>query len=166
MPHTPATRRMEGRHIFALVGYVTDGMPHRERARWAQKKVMLMRKMVLIADDNTFVRHALSELFKREFDFDVCGVAENGQEAIELAARLRPDLIVLDLSMPVMNGLDAARVLKGLMPSVPLMMYSAFEDRSSERRARSIGISELVSKSERFSVLVDKARELVHSKAA
>jgi DNA-binding NarL/FixJ family response regulator len=68
--------------------------------------------------------------------------------------------------MPVMNGLDAALVLKRLMPSVPLMMYSAFDDRSSERRARAIGISELVSKSERFSVLVDKARGLVYSKAA
>jgi two-component system chemotaxis response regulator CheY len=125
-----------------------------------------MRKMVLIADDNAFIRHGLCELFKRELDFDVCGVAENGQEAIELAARLRPDLIVLDLSMPVMNGLEAALVLKRLMPSVPLMMYSAFDDRSSERRARAIGISELVSKSERFSVLVDKARGLVYPKAA
>lgn len=125
-----------------------------------------MRKMVLIADDNAFIRHGLCELFKRELDFDICGVAENGQEAIELAARLRPDLIVLDLSMPVMNGLEAALVLKRLMPSVPLMMYSAFEDRSSERRARASGISELVSKSERFSVLVDKARGLVYPKAA
>lgn len=125
-----------------------------------------MPKMVLIVDDNTFIRHALYELFKREEDFDVCGVAENGQEAIEEAARLHPDLIVLDLSMPVMNGLDAARILKRLIPSVPLIMYSACEDRSSERRARSIGISELVSKSERFSVLLDKARGLVYPKAA
>jgi len=129
-------------------------------------KVVLMRKMVLIADDNTFIRHALFELFKRELDFDVCGVAENGQEAIELAARLRPDLIVLDLSMPVMNGLDAALVLKRLMPSVPLMLYSAFDDRAYERRARALRISELVSKSERFSVLVDKARGLVYPNAS
>jgi DNA-binding NarL/FixJ family response regulator len=125
-----------------------------------------MHKMVLIVDDNIFIRHALYELFNREDDFDVCGVAENGQEAIQQAARLRPDLIVLDLAMPVMNGLEAARILKRLMPTVPLIMYSACEDSSSESRARLIGISELVSKSERFSVLVDKARGLVYAKAA
>ena len=125
-----------------------------------------MRKTVLIVDDNTFIRHALHELFGRETDFEVCGVAENGRDAIDEAARLHPDLIVLDLSMPVMNGLDAARVLKRLMPAVPLIMYSAFEDRSSEQRARLIGISELVSKSERFSVLIDKARGLVYPRAA
>jgi CheY-like chemotaxis protein len=56
------------------------------------------------------------ETFKREEDLEVCGEAENGRDAIEKAQRLRPDLIVLDLSMPVMNGLDAARVLKRLMP--------------------------------------------------
>jgi CheY-like chemotaxis protein len=54
---------------------------------------------------------------------------------------------VLDLSMPVMNGLDAARELKRLMPTVPLIMYSAFGDVFGEQQARLIGISELVSKS-------------------
>ncbi len=64
----------------------------------------------------TLIRRALCELFKSEADFDVCGEAENGQEAIEKAQELHPDLIVLDLSMPIMNGIDAARVLKTLMP--------------------------------------------------
>jgi YesN/AraC family two-component response regulator len=53
----------------------------------------------------------------------MCGEAENGREAIEKAQQSHPDLIVLDLSMPVMNGLDAARVLKRLMPTLPLIMY-------------------------------------------
>lgn len=125
-----------------------------------------MRKMVLIVDDNAFIRHALYEIFKREADFEVCGLAENGREAIEEAARLHPDLIVLDLAMPVMNGLDAARILKDRMPSIALIMYSALEDKLFERQARLIGVSELVSKSERVSVLIDKARGLVHPKAA
>ena len=125
-----------------------------------------MRKTILIVDDNTFIRHALYELFKREADFEVCGVAENGREAIQEAERLHPDLIVLDLCMPVMNGLDAARVLKHVMPSVPLIMYSAFEDRFSEQIARFRGISALVSKSEHVSVLIDKARGLLYPKAA
>ena len=74
-----------------------------------------MRKAVLIADDNAFIRTALYEFFQREPDFIVCGVAENGREAIEEARRLHPDLIVLDMAMPVMNGLEAARWLKQIM---------------------------------------------------
>jgi YesN/AraC family two-component response regulator len=57
------------------------------------------------------------ELFTAEADFEVCGEAANGQEAIERAQEFHPDLIILDLSLPVMNGLDAAKVLKTLMPA-------------------------------------------------
>src|ERR1700756_3888787 len=125
-----------------------------------------MRKEVLIVDDNAFIRSALFEFFEREPDFQVCGVAENGREAIKEAGRLHPDLIVLDLAMPVMNGLDAARVLKRLMPTVPLIMYSAFEDKLSEKVARLMGVSKLVSKSDKVSVLIEAARTLVSRKAA
>ena len=83
-----------------------------------------------------------------------------------MAEQMLPDLIVLDLSMPVMNGLDAARVLKRIMPTVPLIMYSAFGDRFVEQQARLIGISDVVSKSDPFSVLLAKARNLFYSAAA
>ncbi len=69
-----------------------------------------MVKSVLIVDDNPIVRNALCELLAREEDFDVCGEAENGREAIEKAQQLCPDLIVTDLSMPVMNGLEETRL--------------------------------------------------------
>ena len=123
-------------------------------------------KSVLIVDDSVFVRQAICKLFKREADFEVCGEAENGNDAIKKAQELRPDLIVLDLSMPVMNGFDAARVLKRLMPAVPLIMYGAFGDKLAEKQARLIGISEVVSKSEHPSVLIHKARGLLYSAAA
>jgi len=125
-----------------------------------------MAKTVLIVDDNTYIRQALCEQFKREADFEVCGEAENGKEAIAKARELHPDLIVLDLSMPVMNGLDAARELKRLMPTVPLIMYSAFGDTFMEQQARLIGISELVSKSQPAAILVSKARSLLYRTAA
>jgi DNA-binding NarL/FixJ family response regulator len=124
-----------------------------------------MRKAVLIADDNAFVRTALYEFFQREPDFMVCGLAENGREAVEEARRLRPDLIVLDMAMPVLNGLEAARLLKRIMPEVPLIMYSA-SDEVSRQAATSVGISEVVSKSQRVSVLIHAARGLVQRKAA
>src|SRR6266498_4355714 len=122
-----------------------------------------MVKSVLIADDNAFVRERLGELFSREPDFEVCGEAENGRKAIEKAQESHPDLILLDLSMPVMNGLDAARALKRLMPEVPIVMFSAYSDSFTEKEARSAGASALVSKSERMSVLVGIARNLVYA---
>ena len=121
---------------------------------------------MLIVDDNASIRQGLRDLFKREADFEVCGEAENGKEGVQKAQQLHPDLIVLDLSMPVMNGFDAARALKRLMPAVLLIMYSAFGDRFAEHQARLIGISEVVSKSEHASVLIRKARGLLYSTAA
>lgn len=125
-----------------------------------------MAKTVLIVDDNESIRQALCELFQSQADFEVCADAENGREAIEMAEQLLPDLIVLDLSMPVMNGLDAARILKRIMPTVPLIMYSVFGDRCLEQQVRLIGISEVVSKSDPFSVLLAKARNLLYFTAA
>lgn len=125
-----------------------------------------MRKTVLIVDDNVFIRTALCQFFEREPDFHVCAVAENGREAIEEAARLHPDLIILDVAMPVMNGLEAARILKQMSPEVPLILYSAMREQISEALARSIGISALISKTDRVTVLIEKARGLVGRRAA
>lgn len=117
-----------------------------------------MSHTVLIADDNPSIRRGLCELFEREEEFEVCGDAENGKEAVEKAQELHPDLILLDLSMPVMNGLEAARVLSRMMPRVPLIMYSAFSDSFTEKEASSAGVSAMISKSEDISVLLGKAR--------
>ena len=125
-----------------------------------------MRTTVLIADDNAFVRAALYEFFEREADFQVCAMAENGRQAVETASRLHPDLIVLDRTMPVMSGLDAARVLKNVMPRVPLIMYCATPEECPEAFTKSVGVSAIVSKSESASVLIDTCRWLLHRKAA
>jgi DNA-binding NarL/FixJ family response regulator len=117
-----------------------------------------MSHTILIADDSLFVRKALCNLFKREEDFDVCGEAKNGKEAVEKAQALHPDLILLDLSMSVMNGLDATRELRRVMPEVPIIMYSAYSESSTEQEARSAGVSALVSKFEHTSVLLGKVR--------
>jgi DNA-binding NarL/FixJ family response regulator len=113
-----------------------------------------------------YIRRVVCKAFKREADFEVCGEAENGKEAIEKAQELQPDLIIIDLSMPVMNGLDAARMLQRLMPDVPLVMFSEYSNAFSEQEARCVGISALVSKSEHVSVLLDKARSLLYDLAA
>ena len=79
---------------------------------------------------------------------------------------MRPDLVVLDLSMPVMNGIDAARIVRQMMPTVPLIIFSEYSDVFSEREAQAAGVSALVAKSKHVSMLVDKARALVYDVAA
>jgi DNA-binding NarL/FixJ family response regulator len=125
-----------------------------------------MPKLVLVVDDNAAIRHALCRALTSMEDFDVCGEAENGQEAIEMAQALHPDLIVMDLSMPVMNGIDATRALKKLMPAVPVIMFTEYSDLLSVEEALSAGVSALVSKSDHVSFLIEKARALLYPAAA
>jgi DNA-binding NarL/FixJ family response regulator len=119
------------------------------------------RHRILIVDDNSFARQALAEIFAREPDFAVCGEASNGHEGIRNAQLLNPDLIVLDLSMPVMNGLDAARMLRRIMPAVPLIMYSGIGDKYVEHQAKLIGIAALIAKAAPPGTLVSRARSLL-----
>jgi len=121
-------------------------------------EVSAMMRSVLIADDQESIRRLLCFLFSSQSDFEVCGEAENGQEAVEMAQLLHPDLILLDLSMPVMNGIEAAGELKRLMPMTPIIVFSGFSDVLSEGEARKTGIAACVSKEESLSVLLDKAR--------
>jgi CheY-like chemotaxis protein len=87
-----------------------------------------MPKTILVADDNPVIRKALCEMFEIEEDYDLCAEATNGAEAIALAKQWRPDLIILDLSMPEMNGYDAAREIKRIMPDVRIILFTLYAD--------------------------------------
>ena len=78
----------------------------------------------------------------------VCGEASNGQEAVAMAQELRPDVVVLDLSMPVMNGLTAARVLKETIPAMPLILFTSFGNLLSAADLELAGFSASISKSD------------------
>lgn len=123
-----------------------------------------MPKRVLIADDNDFIRRALCRVLTSEAEFEVCGEAENGREAIEKALELR--LIVMDVSMPVMNGIDAARAIRTLLPSVPLIIFSEYADAFSASEAGRIGVAAFISKAEHISVLIERLRGLSGPMAA
>jgi DNA-binding NarL/FixJ family response regulator len=125
-----------------------------------------MVKSVLIADDHDLIRKALCNLFASQQDFEVCAEAENGKEALEMAQLFLPDLVLLDLSMPVMNGIEAACELKQLMPMVPIIVFSEYGDVFSECEAQRTGISAVVSKDAKLSVLLDRARSVCYSMAA
>ncbi len=120
---------------------------------------------VLIVDDNYFCRQALVEVFRREGDFNVCGEAVNGRDAIRAARLLRPDLIVLDLAMPAMNGLAAAQVLKRLMPAVPLILYGS-ADKIVRQRTRALAITALIPKADPQDAVANLARTLLAQKDA
>lgn len=83
-----------------------------------------------------------------EADWKVCGEASNGQEAVSMAQELRPDLVVLDLSMPLMNGLTAARILKALLPATPLILFTSFGNLLSPADLERAGFSASISKSD------------------
>jgi DNA-binding NarL/FixJ family response regulator len=118
-------------------------------------------KYILIVDDSAIIRKTLRATLEQQGGWEVCGEAANGREGIEKALRLKPDVIVLDLAMPVMNGLDAARELTRLLPSVPLLMFTNFETARLKQEALSAGISTLVSKSESVGVLISGLQALL-----
>ncbi len=123
-------------------------------------------RSVLVVDDNSAMRKAVCEFLTCGGEFEVCGEAENGQEAIDKARWLHPALIVTDLSMPHMNGIEETRILKKLMPSLPVIIYTAHSDPFVEKEALAAGASAVISKSDTVALLIGKARELLDKTAA
>jgi len=110
-----------------------------------------MAKKLLVADDNATVRRALVKLFEVEQGYEVCAEARDGTEAIALAIKHSPDLIILDLSMPGMNGLIAARELKGIMPTIPIILFTLHAD--SALQMTNLHVDRIVSKNDVLSLI-------------
>jgi DNA-binding NarL/FixJ family response regulator len=83
---------------------------------------------VLLADDHTVVRQGLRALLTAEGDIDVVGEAENGRQAVELAKKLLPDVAVIDIAMPVLNGVEATRQITRAVPSTKVLILSSYSD--------------------------------------
>jgi DNA-binding NarL/FixJ family response regulator len=120
-------------------------------------------KRVLLVDDNAVVRSFVRQLFEFQSDFEISGEAENGREALKEAKKLKPDLIILDLIMPIMNGFDAAPLLRQLLPETRIILFTQQGGSEVERLARAAGIDAVVSKSQAASELVLKAQALLDS---
>jgi two-component system, NarL family, response regulator NreC len=117
-------------------------------------------RTVLVVDDSPEMRQKVCELFTREADFTVCGQAENGKEAVTMALTLRPSLIVIDLSMPELDGLSAIRTLKPLMPDVPFILYTAHDAAVVRDEASKAGAAGVIPKSSSPQLLIATARAL------
>jgi len=124
-----------------------------------------MASSVLIVDDSPLVRQSLVRLFA-DGGFEVCGEAESGPAALEKAQNLNPSLIVMDLSMPGMNGIETARRLRQILPTVEIILLSDYGGMFPEQETRAVGIAAIVSKVECSSVLLSEARILLRQTAA
>jgi DNA-binding NarL/FixJ family response regulator len=87
---------------------------------------------VLIVDDHELIRFSLKSALQRQARIEIVGLASNGQEAIEMVRQHRPDVIVLDLQMPVLDGLSASTYIKSLYPQTQILAYSSVKDPQME----------------------------------
>jgi DNA-binding NarL/FixJ family response regulator len=101
---------------------------------------------ILIADDSSLIRPMLEAAFESRTDWAICGYASNGRRAVLLAAELKPDLILLDFLMPMLTGLQAAEEILRIMPHVPIVLYTFYDNAQLEAEAKKIGIRKVVSK--------------------
>jgi two-component system, NarL family, invasion response regulator UvrY len=114
-----------------------------------------VRKKILIADDSQVVRRILREFLEDRRNIEICGEAANGFEAIQKAKRARPDLVLLDLAMPQMNGAEAASVLKKLMPRVPIIVFTMYSENLGRSLASALGVDLVLSKPDGMRRLVE-----------
>ena len=103
-------------------------------------------KTILIADDSASVRDVIRALLSEVPGTEVCGEAINGLDAVEKAKKLRPDLVLLDLSMPRINGAEVASILKRTMPSVLIILFTLQSDTIGRALASAIGVDAVLTK--------------------
>lgn len=101
---------------------------------------MSERTKVLLADDHTIVREGLLALLHEQQDIAVVGTAENGREAVEKARRLFPDIVVMDIAMPLLNGIEATRQLRRLLPQTKVIVLTMYADEVYVLRALQAGV--------------------------
>ena len=123
-------------------------------------------KHILVADDHEGVRKAVCRIILADDRFYPCSQVKNGLEAYQFAVREKPDLIVMDLSMPVMNGLEAAKKIKQVLPKVAIVLVSMHSDSLPREVLAAYGISAKVSKDKAAEQLIPALSLLLKLPAA
>ena len=112
----------------------------------------------MLADDHAVVRQGIANLLRDQADIDVIGEAADGQEAVELANRLLPDIILMDLSMPKLNGVEATRIIHNDWPEIRIIGLSMFEAADRAQAMRDAGAVDYISKSGPAEALINIIR--------
>lgn len=120
----------------------------------------LKKTTVLLADDNALVRRGLRGLLNANQHITVVSEARNGREAVMMARFLHPDIILMDISMPVVNGLEATRLIREADPTAKVILVSAHSDDEYVERALAAGMAGFVDKRTYFETLIDAIREV------
>jgi DNA-binding NarL/FixJ family response regulator len=118
------------------------------------------RDRVLVVDDAANLRELLTLLLETEDDFEVIGTASDGEQALVVAESLLPDIVLLDLAMPVMDGMQALPSLRRMLPESIIVIFSGFEQAGLLSQALSIGADAYLEKGASVIQLVDLLREL------
>jgi DNA-binding NarL/FixJ family response regulator len=116
---------------------------------------------VLVVDDYAAVRSAIRVGLERYSGFSVCGEAEDGMDAIEKATKLKPDFILLDLSMPKMNGMETAAALKRMIPNVLIVAFTMYSELLGKSLPSTAGIDAVIDKLAGIGKVVECARNLL-----
>ena len=119
---------------------------------------------ILVADDHEVVREGLRITIERESNWEVCGTATNGREALEYAKTLQPDVIVLDMTMPELTGLEAVRELRRLLPNTEVLIFSAHRSEEVIVQAFEAGAKSYIQKTEAAQYLVTAIKSLAQHK--
>lgn len=120
---------------------------------------------ILLVDDNEMVRKIARLFLETQTDMVVCGEAIDGADAIEKAKKLKPDLILLDLAMPRMNGMEAASILKRLLPNVRIVVFTLYKDQLGSALFAKLGVDAVFSKPDGGWKLVECVRGLLTQNA-
>ena len=123
------------------------------------------KRRILVIDDGDSVRDVI-RIFLEHAGFEVCGEAGDGMEAIEQARELKPDLIVLDLAMPRMNGAEAATVLSQTMPDIPIVLLTLYQNVLGSALSSAVTVKAVVDKTDGMARLVECIRSLLDGPAA
>jgi DNA-binding NarL/FixJ family response regulator len=119
-----------------------------------------MHKRVLIADDSSSVRDVIRTFLRDHEDIEICGEAVDGLEALEKAQRLKPDLLLLDLVMPEINGAEVASILKNKMPDIRIILFTMYSERIGKFLSSAIGVDAVLSKPDGMTNIVDSINSL------
>jgi DNA-binding NarL/FixJ family response regulator len=115
---------------------------------------------IVIADDQSAVREGLRMRLALEVDMQIVGEARDGRDALDVVPRLRPDIVIMDMEMPNMNGLDAAKALQTLAPNIRVIILTIHDDEISHKRAHEAGVAGFVCKCADEIVLLNSIRTL------
>jgi DNA-binding NarL/FixJ family response regulator len=120
-----------------------------------------MKKLrILIADDHDIVRRGLRPLIESEWGWEVCGEAKNGREAIDLTKELKPDVVVLDVGMPEVNGIEVTREVKRLLPATHVLAFTGTESETLVHQLFTAGARGCVLKNEATEHLIPAIKAL------